>query len=110
RLVRSTTIEVLRQEYVTNARSKGLSERAVLFRHVLKNAFTPALSLVGYVLATLLGGVAVIESVFTLPGLGRLLVESIYARDYPMVQGITLFVAVIYILVNLAVDLLYPLF
>lgn len=110
RMARSAAIDVLRLEYVAHARSKGLSEAAVLRRHVLPNAFAPTLTLLGIVLGNLLGGIAVIETVFTLPGLGRLLVDGIYARDYPVVQGTMLFVATIYVLVNLLVDLLYPLF
>lgn len=110
RLVRATTIDVLRQDYVVNARSKGLRETTVLYRHVLKNAFPPVLSLLGVVLGHLLGGAAVVESVFTLPGLGRLLVESVHGRDYPVIQGVALFTAFTYIIVNLTVDLLYPLF
>ncbi|ONG57035.1 peptide ABC transporter [Pseudoroseomonas deserti] len=110
RMARSAAIDVLRLEYVAHARSKGLSEAAVLGRHVLPNAFAPTLTLLGIVLGNLLGGIAVIETVFTLPGLGRLLVDGIYARDYPVVQGTMLFVATIYVLVNLLVDLLYPLF
>lgn len=110
RLVRSTTIDVLRLEYITHARAKGISELTVLFRHALPNSFAPTLTLLGLVTGSLLGGAAVIETVFTLPGLGRLLVTSIYARDYPMVQGIMLLVASTYVLVNLLVDLLYPLF
>jgi peptide/nickel transport system permease protein len=82
----------------------------VLARHVLPNAFAPTLTLIGLVLGNLLGGIAVIETVFTLPGLGRLLVDSIYARDCPVVQGVMLFTAFIYVLVNLLVDLAYPLF
>lgn len=109
RMVRSSTIEVMRQEYVTHARAKGLSEFAVMWRHVFRNSFGPTLSLAGWILGTLLGGAAVIETVFTLPGLGRLLVDSVSMRDYAMVQGITLLVALIYIGVNLVVDLLYPL-
>lgn len=110
RLMRASAIDVLRTEYVTHAYAKGLSDGAVLLHHVLKNAFTPTLTFAGWILGALLAGAAVIETVFTLPGLGRLLVDSIYARDYPVVQGISLFVACIYIAVNLAVDLLYPLF
>lgn len=110
RLLRATAIEVLRTEYVTHARAKGLSELAVLFRHVFPNAFGPTLSWLGLILGSLLAGAAVIETVFTIPGLGRLMVDSIYARDYPMVQGVTFFVALIYIAVNLTVDLLYPWF
>ncbi|MFB9970916.1 ABC transporter permease [Pseudoroseomonas cervicalis] len=110
RMSRAAGIDVLRLEFVAHARAKGLPERTVLRRHVLPNAFAPTLTLIGIVLGNLLGGVAVIETVFTLPGLGRLLVDGIYARDYPVVQGCMLFVATIYVLVNLAVDLLYPLF
>ena len=110
RMMRSSAIEVLRLEYVTHARAKGLSEATVLRRHVFPNAFAPTLTLVGLTLGHLLGGIAVIETVFTLPGLGRLMVESILARDYPVVQGCLLFTATIYIAVNLIVDLCYPLF
>jgi len=110
RMARASAIETLRLEYVTHARAKGLSERTVLLRHVLPNAFAPTWTLVGLVLGNLLGGIAVLETVFTLPGLGRLLVDSIFARDYPVVQGCLLFTAFIYVLVNLVVDLCYPLF
>lgn len=109
RMARASTIEVARLEYITHARAKGLSESAVMWRHAFKNAFAPTLTLIGFVLGSLLGGIAVIETVFTLPGLGRLLVDAIYARDYPVVQGTMLFVAAIYVVVNLVVDLLYPL-
>jgi peptide/nickel transport system permease protein len=110
RMMRSSAIEVMRLEYVTHARAKGLSEATVLRRHVFPNAFAPTLTLVGLTLGHLLGGIAVIETVFTLPGLGRLMVDSILARDYPVVQGCLLFTATIYIAVNLVVDLCYPLF
>lgn len=108
RMARASTIEVARLEYITHARAKGLSEPTVMWRHAFKNAFAPTLTLIGFVLGSLLGGIAVIETVFTLPGLGRLLVDAIYARDYPVVQGTMLFVAAIYVVVNLVVDLLYP--
>lgn len=108
RMVRASTLEVLRQDYVVNARSKGLPEGAVIRRHVVKNAFAPTMTLMGLILGSLLGGVAVIETVFTLPGLGRFLVDGIYARDYAVVQGVLLFVAFVHIVVNLIVDLLYP--
>ncbi len=88
---------------------KGLSEAAVMWRHAFKNAFAPTLTLIGLVLGSLLANIAVIETVFTIPGLGRLLVDGIYARDYPVVQGCLLFTAFIYVVVNLLVDLLYPL-
>ena len=110
RMARAASIEVLRLEYVTHARAKGLPEWRVLARHVLPNAFAPTWTLIGLVLGHLLGGIAVIETVFTLPGLGRLLVDAIFARDYPVVQGCLLFTALIYVLVNLVVDLCYPLF
>lgn len=110
RMARASAIEVLRLEYVAHARAKGASESRVLLRHVLPNAFGPTLTLIGLVLGHLLGGIAVLETVFTLPGLGRLLVDAIFARDYPVVQGCLLFTAVIYVVINLVVDLLYPLF
>jgi len=110
RMMRASTIEVLRLEYVAHARAKGLPERRVLLRHALPNAFGPALTVIGLMLGHLLSGAAVIETVFTLPGIGRLLVESIYARDYPVVQGCLLFIALLYVAINLLVDLLYPLF
>lgn len=110
RMSRASAIEVLRLEYVTHARAKGVPEASVLARHVLPNAFAPTWTLIGLVLGNLLGGIAVIETVFTLPGFGRLLVDAIFARDYPIVQGCMLFTAVIYVLVNLVVDLCYPLF
>lgn len=108
RMVRASTLEVLRQEYVMHARAKGLSEGDVLGRHVLKNAFAPTMTLLGLILGSLLGGAAVIETVFTLPGLGRFLVDGIYARDYAVVQGVLLFVALLHVAANLLVDLLYP--
>ena len=82
----------------------------MLLRHVLPNAFAPTLTLIGLILGHLLGGIAVLETVFTLPGLGRALVDAILARDYPVVQGVLLLAAVIYVLINLLVDLCYPLF
>ena len=110
RMTRASTIEVARTEYITHARAKGLTESAVMWRHAFKNAFAPTWTLLGLILGALLGGIAVIETVFTIPGLGRLLVDAIYARDYPVVQGCILSIAVIYVLVNLVVDLLYPVF
>ncbi|MFK0378645.1 ABC transporter permease [Pandoraea sp. NPDC090278] len=110
RMIRASSIDVLRLEYIAHARAKGLSEARVLGRHTLPNAFGPALTVIGLVVGHLLAGGAVIETVFTLPGMGRLLVESIYARDYPVVQGCLLVIALIYVVINLLVDLLYPLF
>ncbi|WP_295809150.1 ABC transporter permease [uncultured Nitratireductor sp.] len=110
RMVRSSTLDVLRLDYVTHARAKGLTEGEVLRHHVLRNAFGPTWTLLGLILGNLLGGVAVVETVFTIPGLGRLIVESIYGRDYPLLQGCLLFVAITYVVVNLIVDLCYPIF
>ena len=109
-MARASTIEVLRLEYIAHARAEGLSEGAVLWRHALRNAFAPTLTLIGLILGNLLGGIAVLETVFTLPGIGRLMVDSIFARDYPVLQGCLLLITGIYVLVNLLVDLLYPLF
>lgn len=110
RMARASMIEVLRLEYITHARAKGLSESAVLWRHAFRNAFAPTWTVIGLILGNLLGGVAVVETVFSIPGLGRLLVDAIYARDYPLVQGCLLLIAGIYVAINLVVDLLYPLF
>lgn len=110
RMARASTLEVLRLDYITHARAKGLSERAVLIHHAFRNSFGPTWTLIGLVLGNLLGGVAVVETVFTIPGLGRLLVDAIFARDYPVIQGCLLLVAVIYVVTNLVIDLCYPLF
>ena len=108
RMMRSTSIDILGKDYITHARAKGLSEAAVLRHHVFKNAFAPTMTLMGMIVGSLLGGAAVIETIFTLPGIGRLMVDSIYARDYPVIQGSVLLVGTAYVFVNLVVDLLYP--
>jgi len=110
RMVRASTLEVLSLEYVTHARAKGLSEWIVMWRHVVRNAMAPTWALIGLTLGALLGGAVVTETVFTLPGLGRLMVESIFARDYPVVQGCMLLITVTYVAVNLLIELTYPLF
>lgn len=110
RMARASTIEVMRLDYITHARAKGLPERTVLWRHAFRNAFGPTWTLIGLVLGNLLGGIAVVETVFTIPGLGRLLVDAIFGRDYPVIQGCLLLVAFCYVAVNLLVDLCYPLF
>jgi len=110
RMMRASTLEVLHLDYITHARAKGLDERTVLLRHAAPNAFAPTWTMIGLILGNLLGGIAVIETVFTLPGLGRLIVDSIFKRDYPVVQGCLLFFAAVYVLVNLVIDLCYPLF
>jgi peptide/nickel transport system permease protein len=109
RLIRSSVLEVLQQDYVRTARAKGVKEHAVLTTHILRNAWLPILTLLGVELASLLGGAVVTETVFAWPGLGRLVVSAIYARDYPVVQAAVFVIAVIFILVNLLVDLSYAL-
>lgn len=110
RMVRASTLEVMSLEYVTHARAKGLSEWTVMRRHVVRNAMAPTWTLIGLTLGALLGGAVVTETVFTLPGLGRLMVESIFARDYPVVQGCMLLITVTYVAVNLLIEITYPLF
>jgi peptide/nickel transport system permease protein len=107
RLVRSGVLEVLRQEYILTARSKGVTERKVLFKHALKNALIPVVTIVGMQVGYLLGGAIVIEKVFALPGVGSFGIEAIMQRDYPKVQGMVLLVSVIFNVINLVVDILY---
>lgn len=107
RMTRSALLETLAEDYVRTARAKGLSEGAALLRHALPNALTPVLSVVGLQLGAVLGGSVIAETIFAWPGLGRLLVEAIAARDYPVVQGAVLVIAALYVLVNLATDLAY---
>jgi peptide/nickel transport system permease protein len=107
RLTRSTLLEVLGQEYIRTAFAKGLSEKAVISRHAMKNAMIPVVTVVGLQLGNLLGSAIVTETIFALPGVGRLVVDSIYQRDFPLVQGVTLYLAMIFLVVNLLVDLVY---
>ncbi len=107
RTTRSALLEVLREEYVKTARAKGVAERAVLFRHALRNALIPIVTVAGIQLGQLLAGSIILESVFYLPGLGRLTLAAISARDLPVVQGVVLFVASMIVIVNAAVDILY---
>jgi peptide/nickel transport system permease protein len=107
RTTRSALLEVLREEYVQTARSKGLSDRLVLYKHALKNSFITIVTLLGLQIGHLLAGSIIIENVFYLPGLGRLVLGAIGARDLPVVQGVVLFMATVIVLVNFAVDLLY---
>jgi peptide/nickel transport system permease protein len=107
RNTRSAVLEVLGQEYVRVARAKGLSERRVLNRHVMVNASLPILTVAGIQVASLLGGTVIIETIFALPGIGRYTYEAIANRDYPVVQGVTIVVATIFVLVSMAVDILY---
>jgi peptide/nickel transport system permease protein len=107
RMTRSSMLEVLRQEYMQTARAKGLRPRVVMVRHALKNAFIPIATVLGVQFGALLGGTVVIEVIFGLPGVGRLVIDAITARDYPMLQGTVLFLATMFALVNLLVDMAY---
>ena len=110
RLTRSSVLEIIRQDYVRSARAKGLAERAVIARHVLKNAINPIITVLGVQIGFLLGGAILTETVFSWPGLGSMMVRAIQARDYPLVQGGVLLIATTFVMVNLAVDLLYAIF
>ena len=109
RVTRSSMLEVLREDYIRTARSKGLSERVVIFLHGLKNACLPVITVSGWQLARLMGGTVIIESIFLVPGMGRLLVESIFQRDYPLIQVEVLVIAAMILFVNLVVDIGYGL-
>ena len=110
RITRATMLDVLSQDYVRTAKAKGVDQRAVLFVHALKNAAVPIVTVIGIGVALLIGGAVVTESVFAIPGLGRLTVDAILRRDYPVIQGVVLLFSFVYVLVNLVVDLLYTLF
>jgi peptide/nickel transport system permease protein len=107
RFVRSSMLEALGQDFVRTARSKGLSEPAVIIRHVLRNSLLPVITIAGFLLPLLIGGAVVVEYVFALPGMGRLAVDSVFARDYPVILTITIFSAIAVIVGNLVADVLY---
>ena len=107
RLTRSSMLEVIRQDYIRTARAKGLAERPVIFKHALKNALIPVVTVIGLELGGLLTGSILTETVFAIPGLGRLAIESITYRDFPVIQGTVLFTAVVYVLANIIVDISY---
>lgn len=107
RMTRASMLEVLREDYIRTARAKGLGEPMVLFGHALKNAMLPVITIIGLGLAALVAGLVVVETVYGVPGLGRLVADSISRRDYPVIQGVILTVSVIYIFVNLLVDVIY---
>ena len=106
-MTRSSMLEVIRQDYIRTARAKGLSERTVIIKHALKNALIPIITVVGIQFGNLLGGAVVTETVFAIPGLGKYMIDSIKARNYPVVQGGVLMLAIIFSIVNLGVDILY---
>jgi peptide/nickel transport system permease protein len=109
RITRASMLEVLAQDYIRTARAKGLGQRPILFVHALKNASVPIVTTIGIGVALLIGGAVVTESVFAIPGLGRLTIDAILRRDYPLIQGIVLMFSFVYVLVNLVVDLAYTL-
>ncbi|MCQ9618207.1 ABC transporter permease [Paenalcaligenes niemegkensis] len=110
RITRSSVIEVMNEDFVRTARAKGVKESTVFLRHALRNAAVPIVTVVGIGAASLIGGVVVTESVFNIPGLGRLVVEAVLARDYPIIQGVILLFSLTYIVINLIVDVLYTVF
>ena len=107
RITRSSMLDVLREQYILAGRAKGLAERVVVYKHALKNAIIPILTVIGITFAILVGGAVVIETVFNIPGLGRLIISAVLRRDYPVIQGVVLVIAVTYTLINLVVDLVY---
>jgi ABC-type dipeptide/oligopeptide/nickel transport system permease component len=107
RMTRACMLEVLRQDYIRTARAKGQTERQVIYRHALRNAMLPIVTIIGLQFGTLLGGAVITETVFAWPGIGRLLVDSISYRDYPVIQGTVLVIAAGFVLTNLLVDVLY---
>jgi len=107
RMTRATMLEVLGEDYIRTARARGVGSKRLLLRHALKNAAVPIVTTIGLGIALLLGGVIITESVFAIPGIGRLTVESVLRHDYPVIQGIVLVVAAVYVFINLAIDLLY---
>lgn len=107
RMTRASMIDVINQDFIKAAKAKGLGGRAILYRHALKNALIPILTTIGQTFATLLSGAAVVETVFNIPGIGQLIVNSVSKRDYPMIQGIVLVISLIYIGINLVIDVLY---
>ena len=108
RMTRTMMLEVLRQDYIRTAWSKGLRERVVVIRHTIKNALIPVVTLVGLQLPILVGGSVIMENIFNLPGLGRLFLTALADRDYPVVSGINLFFAAGVMAINLLIDLIYP--
>jgi ABC-type dipeptide/oligopeptide/nickel transport system permease component len=107
RMVRSSMLEVLSQDYVITARAKGLSERVVILRHTLRNALIPVITILGLSVGNLLGGAVLTETIFARLGVGRLYAEAVSNKDFPLVQGTTLFVALVYIIINILIDLIY---
>ena len=110
RIARSAMLDVLREQFITAGRARGLSESAVVYKHALKNAMIPTITVIGISFAILISGSVVVEQVFNIPGLGRLIISAVLRRDYPVIQGVVLCIAGLYMLVNLVVDLSYVVF
>ncbi|MEW6661000.1 MAG: ABC transporter permease [Bacillota bacterium] len=107
RMTRANMLEVLQNDYIRTARSKGLVERVVIFKHALKNALIPTITVIGLTFANVMGGAVVTEQIFNIPGIGRLLITSVARRDYPVIEGIVLYIAAAYVIINLLVDIIY---
>lgn len=107
RITRAAMLEVLGEDYIRTAHAKGLAEHVVLTRHALRNAAIPIVSVIGIGFALLIGGVVITETVFNIPGVGRLVVDAVLARDYPIIQGVILLFSGVYVLINLAIDIAY---
>jgi peptide/nickel transport system permease protein len=107
RMTRSTTLEILNQDYIRTARAKGLPEKVVILKHVLKNSLIPVVTIIGLQFGSFLGGAVLTETVFARPGVGRLLINGILGRDFPVIQGAVIFIASFFIFINLIVDILY---
>ena len=107
RIARSSMLDVLREQYITTGRAKGLAERALVYKHAFRNALVPTLTVIGISFAVLISGAVVVETVFNIPGLGRLIVSAVLRRDYPVIQGVVLVIAGVYMIVNLLVDVSY---
>jgi peptide/nickel transport system permease protein len=107
RIMRTMMLEVLRQDYIRTAWAKGLKERVIIMRHALKNALIPVVTMIGYQLPVIVGGAVIIEDIFGLPGMGRLLIDATENRDYPVVSGVILVISVVLVLINLIIDLSY---
>jgi len=107
RISRASVLEILTEDYIRTAKAKGLDNRGLLIRHALRNAAVPIVTIIGIGIALLIGGVVVTESVFNIPGLGRLTIDAVLRRDYPIIQGVILVFSAVYVFVNLFIDLLY---
>jgi peptide/nickel transport system permease protein len=107
RTTRSSMLDMIYEDFVRTAKAKGLTPRVIIFKHILRNAFIPILTVIGITLGVLMGGAIAIETVFNLPGIGRMMINAVARRDYPLIQGIVLFISVVFVFINLLVDLIY---